>query len=157
MPPTRSLDRTIVRALGELRRDLLGEALDAGADGDEALGVAAVRAVLRPRLGVAAVVAEQDAAEAVLDEPGRAVRAPEAAAAGAAEGQRGIAAAVEEEQRRASRPASRRPPRPAAATGAPALGLASSACRSRRSRQPRRGVAVGQHDPGVAAGIGVDP
>ena len=52
------------------------------------------------------------AAEAVLDQPGRAVRAFEAMAAGPAERQRRIAAAVQEQQRLlAARRASRRPPR----------------------------------------------
>ena len=45
------------------------------------------------------MVAEQHAAEAMLDQPGRAVGALEAVAAGAAERQRRVAAAVEEEQR----------------------------------------------------------
>ena len=45
------------------------------------------------------MVAEEHAAEAVLDQPGRAVGALEAVAAGAAERQRRVAAAVEEEER----------------------------------------------------------
>ena len=99
MPPARSLDRTIVRACREARRDLLRQPLDAGADGHQALGVAAAGAGFRPLLRMAAMVAEQHAAEAVLDQPGRAVGALEAVAAGAAERQRRIAAPVEEQQR----------------------------------------------------------
>ena len=51
------------------------------------------------RLEVAAMVAKQDAAEAVFHQPGRAVGALEAVAAGPAERQRRIAPAVEEEER----------------------------------------------------------
>ena len=98
-PPMMSLDIRIVRASGEARGDLLAEPLDARPDGDEALRVAAVRAVVRPLLGVAAMVAEEHAAEAVLDQPGRAVGALEAMAAGPAERERGIAPPVEEEER----------------------------------------------------------
>ena len=45
------------------------------------------------------MVADELAAEAVIDQPGVAVRAGEAEAAGAAQRQRRIAAAVEEKQR----------------------------------------------------------
>src|SRR4029077_10722044 len=51
------------------------------------------------RLAVAAVMADQRAAEAVLDQPGRALRAFDAVPAGAAERERRIAAAIEEQQR----------------------------------------------------------
>ena len=84
-------DGACIRKAGS---DFLGQALDAWADGDEALGIAAIRAGLRPLLRVAAVVAEQHAAETVLDQPGGAVRALKAMATGAAERQRRVAAAV---------------------------------------------------------------
>ena len=64
-----------------------------------------------------------DAAEAVLDQPGRAVRALEAMAAGAAEGQRRIAAPVEEQQRLLA--AARAPPRPRRWRAARASGRAA--------------------------------
>ena len=96
--------------------DLLGEPLDAGAAGDEAVLGGALRTGFRPRLGVAAMMADELAAEAVLDEPGRAIRAVEAVTAGPAQGQRRVAAAVEEQQRlTADPPASPPPPSPAAA------------------------------------------
>ena len=60
---------------------------------------AAFRAGLGPLLIVPAMVADELAAKAVLDQPGRTVRALEAVAADAAERQRRIAAAVEEQQR----------------------------------------------------------
>ena len=79
--------------------DLLGEALDARPAGNEAVLVAAARAGRRPRFGIAAMMADELAAKAVLDQPGGAVRALEAVAAGAAEGERCVAAPVEEEER----------------------------------------------------------
>ena len=48
---------------------------------------------------MAAVMTQQAAGKAVLDQPGAAIRALEAMAAGAAQGQRRIAAAVEKQQR----------------------------------------------------------
>ena len=45
------------------------------------------------------MVADKRAAEAVIDQPGVAVRAGEAEAAGAAQRQRRVAAAIEEQQR----------------------------------------------------------
>src|SRR5215470_20329008 len=51
------------------------------------------------RHGEAAMVADKLAAETVIDQPGVAIRTGEAEAAGAAQGQRRIAAAVEEQQR----------------------------------------------------------
>ena len=59
----------------------------------------AFRAFGRLRHGEAAMVADQLPAEAVVDQPGVAVRAGEAKAASAAQGQRRVAAAIEEEQR----------------------------------------------------------
>ena len=70
-----------------------------GPIGDEAVDRAALAAGLRRPHLVAAMVAHEDAAEAVLDQPGVAIGALVLVAAGLAEGQRGIAAAVEEEQR----------------------------------------------------------
>ena len=58
----------------------------------------ALQAFGRPLL-VPAMVAHQHAAEAVLDQPGRAIRALVLVAAGLAQRQRRIAAAVEEQQR----------------------------------------------------------
>ena len=85
--------------LGKMLLDLLGDALDAGAAGGEVIEGAAFRAGLRRALGIAAVMALDLAAETVLDQPARALRALEAVAADPAERQRRIAAAVEEEQR----------------------------------------------------------
>ncbi len=78
---------------------LLGQALDARARGGEQADGTAARAVLGRRHGVAAMVALQAPAQPVRDQPGRAVRAGEPVAAGAAQGERRVAAAVEEQQR----------------------------------------------------------
>ena len=59
----------------------------------------AFRALLGRRHRVAAVVADQPPPEAVIDQPGVAVRTGHAVAAGVAQGQRREAAAVEEQQR----------------------------------------------------------
>src|SRR5690606_24301694 len=67
--------------------------------GDEAIRFAAFGAVVGGRGFVPAMVAGETTAEAVLDQPGAAVRALEAEATMAAEGERGIAAAVEEQKR----------------------------------------------------------
>ena len=85
--------------LGQARRHLLGDALDAGAAGDEMIERTTGRAGFRPGLAIAAMVADELAAKAMLDQPARAVRALEAVAAGAAQRQRRIAAPVEEQQR----------------------------------------------------------
>ena len=77
----------------------LFQPLDAGPDGDEGIHRLAFRAFRRMRHGEAAMVADQLLAEAVIDQPGVAVRAGEAEAAGAAQRQRRVAAAVEEKQR----------------------------------------------------------
>ena len=53
----------------------------------------------RARPAIAAVMAEQPAAQAMVHQPGAAVRAAQAMAAGAAEGERGEAAPVEEQER----------------------------------------------------------
>ena len=75
------------------------EPLDAGPDGGERIRRLAVRAFRRMRHGEPAMMADELPAEAVIDQPGVAVRAGEAKAAGAAQGQRRVAAAIEEEQR----------------------------------------------------------
>ena len=84
--------------VGEQRRDLVGDALDAGAAGDQAVLVAAFGAQPRRRHDMAAMVAGEAVHQPVLDHPGGAIGALEAVAAGAAQGQRGEAAAVEEQQ-----------------------------------------------------------
>ena len=83
----------------EMADDLFGDALDAGTAGDEMVERAAFGAGIRALFVMAAMVADELAAKAVLDQPARTVRALEAVAADAAERQRRIAAAVEEEQR----------------------------------------------------------
>eukprot|EP01035_Chromulina_nebulosa_P028511 gene28512-37638_t len=79
--------------LHQLRAHLVGDTLDAGADRDQSVLVAAFRAGARHRLDMPAMMAGEAVDEAVLDHPGGAVRTLEAVAAGAAQGQRGIAAA----------------------------------------------------------------
>ena len=88
-----------MRAAGKQFGRLVLQPLDAGADGREAFGRVALRAFRRRRHGEAAVVADEPPLEAVIDQPGVAVRALQAEAAGAAQRQRRIAAAVEEQQR----------------------------------------------------------
>ena len=144
-----------VRALGNSSARLLGEPLDAGAAGGEAVGLGAGRADIRPLLDMAAMMADQRVAEAVLDQPGRAVRALEAMAAGAAEGQRRIAAPVEEQERLLAR--GQRPPRsPAIRRGdsqRPRGG--PSRCRSTaaRSGMVARAEAARQPQPAIAAAV----
>src|SRR5258708_27104201 len=58
----------------------------------------ALRTFLRRRRGEAAMMADELALEAVIDQPGVAVRTIEPEAAGAAERERRIAAAIEEQQ-----------------------------------------------------------
>src|SRR5262249_15899149 len=82
----------------ELRRLLL-EPLDARADGDEGFGGLAVPPLRPPRNREAAMVADEPTPEAVIDQPGVAIRAAQAKAALPAQRQRRIAAAVEEQQR----------------------------------------------------------
>src|SRR5690606_10060622 len=76
-----------------------GDALDAGTAGDQMVEGAAFGAGIGAFLVVAAMVADELAAKAVLDEPARTVRALEPMPADAAERQRRVTAAVEEEQR----------------------------------------------------------
>ena len=85
--------------IGEQLGDLVGDALDAGAAGDQAVLLAAFGAGLGRRHDMAAMVAGEAVHQPVLDHPGGAVRALEAMAAVAAQGQRREAAAVEEQQR----------------------------------------------------------
>ena len=85
--------------VGEQRRNLFREPLHAGAAGGEAVDRLAVRARRRVRHSEAAMVAHEPPPEAVIDQPGIAVRTGEAVAAGAAERERRIAAPVEKEQR----------------------------------------------------------
>ena len=79
-------------------RHFLGDALDAGAAGDQRVHLAAFGAGVGHRHLVAAMVAGEPPAQAMLDHPGGAIGALDARAAGAAEGERCIAAAVEEQQ-----------------------------------------------------------
>ena len=88
--------------VGQERRHLLGQALDAGTAGDETAGGTARRTARRHRPAVAAVMALQPALEAVLDQPGGARGAMQAVAAAPAQGQRRVAAPVEEQQRLAA-------------------------------------------------------
>ena len=83
---------------GEAFGDFLGEALDARAARHQRVRRLADRADLRAALLVAAVMADERVAKAVLDEPGRAVRALKAVAAAAAERQGRVAPAVQEQQ-----------------------------------------------------------
>ena len=85
--------------VGEQRRRLFLQALDAGADRDQRFLRRAVRADMRARHREAAMMADQALAKTVIDQPGIADGAGEAMAAGAAQRQRRIAAAVEEQQR----------------------------------------------------------
>ncbi len=73
--------------------------LDAGADGREGIGRVAVRALRWRRHGETAMMADQPLAKAMIDQPGIAIRALQAEAAGAAERERRVAAAVQEQQR----------------------------------------------------------
>ena len=85
--------------LRKQRGDLFLQPLDAGADrGQRFLGLA-LRTDMRPRDREAAVMTDQPLAKAVIDQPGVADVAGEAVAAGAAQRQRRIAAAIEEQQR----------------------------------------------------------
>ena len=83
---------------GEQGRDLVGDALDPGTAGDERILVAAFGAFGRRRHDMAAMVAGKPVHQPVLDHPGGAIGALEAVPAGAAQGQRREAAAVEEQQ-----------------------------------------------------------
>src|SRR5579883_1825993 len=107
---------------------------------------------------MAAMMADELTAEAVLDQPGRAIGTLEAMAAGAAQGQRRVAAAVEEEQRLLAAPPrlldradqARRQPEPARRR------LAAKIDRF-EPRQRARAEARGELQPCVASVLGIDP
>ena len=105
-----------MRAPGKQLGRFVLQPLDARADRREAFGGVALRAFRRRRHGEAAMVADQPPLEAVIDQPGVAMRTLQAEAAGAAERQRREAAAIEEQQRLlAAFERVLAPPRPAAA------------------------------------------
>src|SRR5271167_4292128 len=85
--------------VGKENRRLLRQALDARPAGGERLGLMAVRAELRARLDVAAMMADERRAEAVLDQPCGAIGTLETMAAGPAQRQGSIAASIEEQER----------------------------------------------------------
>ena len=85
--------------LRKQRLRFLGEPLDAGSASGQAVGFLACRADVGALFDMAAMMADERAAKAMLDQPGRAIGALEAMAAGAAQSQRRIAAPVEEQQR----------------------------------------------------------
>ncbi len=89
----------MVRAFGKQRRGFFLQALDAGTDGRERIHRAALRAGLRLRHREAAMMADQPPLEPVIDQPGIAILAGEAIAAGAAQRQRRVTAPVQEQQR----------------------------------------------------------
>ena len=144
----------------EALRDLLGDALHprpAGRPGNRRLpqaGQASGRRSTWPQWWQT-----RAPAEAVLDQPGGAVRALEAMAAGPAQRQRRIAAPVEEEQRLlAARRGSRPWPRQGSATSQRPFGIASRRAGRRRGsagsgRPPKRSR---QDDVAVAAALGID-
>src|SRR5262249_53225024 len=86
-------------ALGKDCRDLLLEPLDARAARDEGFGRLTFRARGRRRRLETALVTYEPTLEPVLDEPTVAGRALEAEPAGAAQGQRGVAAPIEKQER----------------------------------------------------------
>ncbi|MCY1558592.1 hypothetical protein D9M68_955410 [compost metagenome] len=83
--------------IGEAGGRFFGDAFDAGADRGQAIGVATGATGFGRAHFMAAMVAHQNAAEAVLHHPGRTIGTLILMAAGAAQGQRGIAAPVEEQ------------------------------------------------------------
>ena len=96
---TRSLESTSTRASGNSSRTSSSRRSTPGPTGDEGIHGLAVRARRRMRHGEAAMVTDQLLAETVIDQPRIAVRAGEAEAAGAAQRQRRVAAAIEKQQR----------------------------------------------------------
>ena len=85
--------------VGKQLHHLLFQPLDARPAGDECVGRLALRANLRLRHGEAAMMTDQLAPESMVDQPGVAVRTGKTVAAGAAQGQRRVAAAVEKQKR----------------------------------------------------------
>ena len=79
------------------RLGFLGEPFDARAASGQAVGLLTRGTKIGAPFDMAAMMAHEGAAEAVLDEPGRAIGTLEAMAAGAAERQRRIAAPVEKQ------------------------------------------------------------
>ena len=96
---TRSLDSTRMRLPGNSAAASCSKPLHARPDRDERIGRLALRALRRRRHREAAVMADEPPLEAVIDQPGVAVRTGEAVAALPAERERRIAAAVEKQQR----------------------------------------------------------
>ena len=88
-------DARVGKQLGRL----LLQPLDAGPDRRERIRRLAFRALVRQRHREAAMMADEPPPEAMIDQPGVAVRAGEPMAAAAAERERRKAAAVEEQQR----------------------------------------------------------
>ena len=143
-------------AAGKRARHLLGDALDARAAGDERVGRPARGALSRRRQREAAVMAVEPVAVAVLDQPCRALRTVEAVAAGAAERERRVAAAVENSSACWPWPSvssmaltsvgeSQRP----ASGGSLRMSIGDGG-------KLRAGVAAGQREAAVAPGAGVD-
>ena len=126
VPPSMSLDMTSVRAFGKRSSTSSCRRSTPGPKATRLSSAPQFGQVVRPPLLVAAMVADEDAAEAMLDQPGRAVRAGHAVAAGAAERQRRVAAAVEEEQRLLA--AARSSPRPPATSGGESQRPRSGGC-----------------------------
>ena len=83
--------------LREQRGRFFLQALDAGPDRDQRFLRRTVRTDMRARHREAAMVTDQPLAKAMIDQPGIADGAGEAVAAGAAQRQRRIAAAIEEQ------------------------------------------------------------
>ena len=144
--------------VGKENRRFLRQPLDARPAGGERVGLVTVRAQLRPRFDVAAMMADERRPEAVLDQPCGAVGTFEAVAAGAAQRQRRIAAPVEEQKRllaagsRLFDAGDRARRQPAAARRALALEIDGGDVGQRRLAEPRR-----EHEPAIASGLGVQP
>ncbi len=142
--------------LGEQAARLLLNPLHAGTDRNQAVLGAAMGAGLGLLHGKAGQVADQAAGIAVLDQPGIGVRRGQLLAAGPAQHQGRVAAAIEEQQallappigvgdrfhQRRRQPASR-------------LGRMFAQVDQVHVRQARRPVPVGQAQPAIAAGLGV--
>src|ERR1700747_2834835 len=95
----RSLDSTIVRAFGNRLPASFCHRPTTGPTANSHFLRRTMRAGMRARHREAAVMADQALAKAVIHQPGVADGAGKAMAAGAAQRQRRVAAAVEEQQR----------------------------------------------------------
>ena len=95
---TRSLDRTRMRDRGKSSAGFLLKSLNARSNRNKAVGGVTIRAFLQERHREAAMMTDQPALEAVVDQPGVAIRACQSEAAGTAERQRCVAAAIEKQQ-----------------------------------------------------------